>query len=84
MANMTSCFIILALSFCFSICQGIIGGIQYALASSEGVSENMVKDHDDSMNMTKENPIEQIISPITEWLGIFSIGIFAGLFQIQA
>ena len=80
MDNTTSCLVILVLSFCLSICQGIIGGIQYALASSEGVSENMVKDHDDSMNMTEENPIEQIISPITEWLGIFSIGIFAGLF----
>jgi len=80
MDNTTSCLVILVLSFCLSICQGIIGGIQYALASSEGVSENMVKDHDDSMNMTEENPIEQIISPITEWLGIFSLGIFAGLF----
>ena len=80
MANMTSCFIILALSFCFSICQGIIGGVQYVVAFSEDVSENMVKDHDDSMNMTEGDPIEQLISPITEWLGFFSLGMVAGLF----
>ena len=80
MDNTTSCLVILVLSFCLSICQGIIGGIQYALASSEGVSENMIEDHDDSMNMTEGNPIEQIISPITEWLGFFSLGIVAGLF----
>jgi hypothetical protein len=40
---MTSSLVILVLLFCFSIFQGIIGGIQYALASSEGVSENMAK-----------------------------------------
>ena len=39
----------------------------------------MAKDHDDSMNMTEGDPIEKAISPITEWLGIFSLGIFAGL-----
>ena len=79
MVNRISCFIILVLSFCFSICQGIIVSVQDALASS-GVSENMVKDHDDSMNMTEGNPIEQLISPITEWLGFFSLGMVAGLF----
>lgn len=85
MVNTTSCFIILVLSFCFSICQGIIGSSsQDALASSEGEAENMVKDHDDgSMNMTEENPVEKAISPITEWLGIFSLGIFAGLFVFK-
>ena len=82
MANMTSCFIILALTFCFSICQGIIVSVQDALASS-GVSENMVKDHDDSMNMTEGDPIEQLISPITEWLGFFSLGMVAGLFVFK-
>ena len=84
MVNMTSCFIILVFSFCLSICQGNIGvGIQDVLASSEGESENMVKDHDNGMNMTEENPIEKAISPITEWLGIFSLGIFAGLFVFK-
>lgn len=82
MANMTSCFIILILTFCFSICQGIIVSVQDALASS-GVSENMVKDHDDSMNMTEGDPIEQLISPITEWLGFFSLGMVAGLFVFK-
>jgi hypothetical protein len=68
-----------------SICQGIIGGgVQDALASSEDEVENMVKDHDDdSMDMTEENPIGKAISPITEWLGIFSLGIFAGLFVFK-
>ncbi|MDF0681279.1 MAG: hypothetical protein P0116_09970 [Candidatus Nitrosocosmicus sp.] len=79
---MTSCFIILILTFCFSICQGIIVSVQDALASS-GVSENMVKDHDDSMNMTEGDPIEQLISPITEWLGFFSLGMVAGLFVFK-
>ena len=85
MVNTTSCFIILILSFCLSICQGIIGDdVQGALASSVGESENMVKNHDDgSMNMAEENPIEKSISPITEWLGIFSLGIFAGLFVFK-
>jgi hypothetical protein len=83
MVNMTSCFIIMVLSFCLSICQGIIGDVQDALASSEAASENMVENHDDSMNMTEGNPVEEAISPITEWLGIFSLGMIGGLFAFN-
>ena len=88
MTNITACFFILIFSFCFSICQGFIinSSNQDALAAAEGESENMVKSHDggdNGMNMTETNPVEKAISLITEWLGIFSLGIFAGLFVFK-
>ena len=82
MANVTHCVIFLILIFYFSICQGIIG-VQDVFAASEGVSEHLVKDHDDSMDMTGGNPVEELITPITEWVGIFTLGIVAGLFVFK-
>lgn len=75
MVKMATCLIILVLSFCLSICQGIISVQDVLASSSEGESGHMVKDHDESMDMTEGNPVEKLISPITEWLGIFSLGI---------
>ncbi len=79
MASIISCFITLILSFCFLIAQGIVNG-QDTLAQSEGVPEHLVGDHDVGMDMTEGNPVEKSIPQITEWIGIFSLGIFAGLF----
>lgn len=53
-------------------------------SSSEGESGHMVKDHDESMDMTEGNPVEKLISPITEWLGIFSLGIVSGFFVFKS
>jgi len=82
MANVTHYVIFLILLFYFSICQGIIG-VQNVFAVSEGAPEHLFKDHDDSMDMTGGNPVEELISPITEWLGIFTLGVVAGLFVFK-
>jgi len=82
MASIISCSITLILSFCFLIAQGIVNG-QDLLAQSEGVPGHLVGDHDMGMDMTVGNPVEKSIPQITEWIGIFSLGIFAGLFVFK-
>jgi len=64
------------------IAQGIVNG-QDLLAQSEGVPGHLVGDHDMGMDMTVGNPVEKSIPQITEWIGIFSLGIFAGLFVFK-
>lgn len=69
---------IIFLSF-FLIAQGITNS-QNILGQSQEMSDTQTKSHEMGMSMEEENPIEKLISPITEWVGIFSLGIFAGLF----
>lgn len=83
MIKMATCLIIFVLSFCLSICQVIIVVQDVFASSSEGESEHTVKGHDESMDMTEGNPVEKLISPITEWLGIFSLGIVSGFFVFK-
>jgi hypothetical protein len=82
MAGIISWFIILISSFCFLIAQGIVNG-QDTLAQSEGVPEHLVGDHDVGMDMTEGSPVEKAIPQITEWIGVFSLGIFTGLFVFK-
>ncbi|MDF0682034.1 MAG: hypothetical protein P0116_13835 [Candidatus Nitrosocosmicus sp.] len=66
----------------FLIAQGITNS-QNTLGQSEEMSDTKAKNHEMGMSMEEENPIEKLIPPITEWVGIFSLGIFAGLFILK-
>ena len=66
----------------FPDCSGIVNS-QDILAQNESALEHMVGDHAAGMDMTEGNPVEKSISPITEWLGFFSLGMVAGLFVFK-
>ena len=47
---------------------------------TEVMSQQMGENHSTGMNGDREDPLEQLVPPLTEWIGIFSLGMFSGLF----
>lgn len=77
-------FIVCMLLSCYLTIQEISNNYNNVFGQMQGMTDHA---SGDEKKVAKENPksqIEKLIPPFTEWTGIFSLGIFAGLFVFKA
>ena len=78
MIRILLCYVVLLLLLYFLTSTGITN--PDAWGQTEVMSEHVGENHAAGMNGNRDGPLEQLIPSITEWTGVFSLGMFSGLF----
>lgn len=77
MTRITSCSIVFLILLCFLAVPAIPNPDTWA--QTKYMSEHVDENHVGGMNGDQEGLIQQLIPSITEWTGVFSLGVFSGL-----